>query len=113
MRRIDELKEELRQAIIDSDEYREYRKLEEYMCTHPDLKRAVDELRRQNFELQYADEVGDVLSATEEMNRRMADVRMQPLVERYLSAEMCLCRMVQDICLSVVDAIDFNMDFLQ
>jgi len=39
-------------------------------------------------------------------------MRNQNMVNRYLLAEVCLCRMVQDICRTVVDAIDFDLDFL-
>lgn len=113
MERIDELKEEIKEAILTSDEYKEYKKLDNYIKTKPDLKRAVDEFRRENFRLQYSDDVEDVLSATEDLNRRFEDVRQQTMVNRYLTAEMCLCRMVQDVCLSIVEAIDFDMDFLQ
>ena len=113
MERIDELKEEIKEAILTSDEYKEYKKLDNYIKTKPDLKRAVDEFRRENFRLQYSDDVEDVLSATGDLNRRFEDVRQQTMVNRYLTAEMCLCRMVQDVCLSIVEAIDFDMDFLQ
>lgn len=113
MGRIEELKDALKDAILESDEYKEYRRLDAYIRRNPDLKRAVDELRRRNFELQYSDAVEDVLSATEELNKEFADVRSQAAVNQYLSAEMCLCRLVQDICMSIVETIDFDMDFLQ
>lgn len=113
MGRMDELKEEIKEAILTSDEYKEYKKLDNYIKAKPDLKRAVDEFRRENFRLQYSDDVEDVLSATGDLNKRYEDVRQQTMVNRYLTAEMCLCRMVQDICLSIVEAIDFDMDFLQ
>lgn len=113
MSRVDELTHALTQAIIESDEYREYKELEADIMKRPDLKRAVDDFRRENFRLQYSDDVEDVISSTEELNNRYIDVRQQPTVERFLSAEMALCRMVQEVCMTVVGAIDFNMDFLQ
>lgn len=57
-------------------------------------------------------DTGDVLSATQELEGQFADIRKQPEVEGYLAAEMELCRMVQEICMSIVEAVDFNMDFL-
>jgi len=112
MEKIDELKEELKKAILESDEYKEYKSLEAQIKKNPDLKRAVDELRRQNFEMQYGDTESDMLRASEELNQRFKDIREQDPVNRYLSAEICLCRMIQDICLSVVETVDFDMDFL-
>lgn len=113
MGRIDELKDELKSAILESNEYQEYRRLENYIKRNPDLKRAVDELRRRNFELQYSDDVEDVITQTEALNQEFADVRAQAAVNQYLAAEMCLCRLVQEICMSIVETIDFDMDFLQ
>ena len=52
MGRIDELKAELIQAVLDSEEYREYKRLEAEVSKNADLKRAIDEFRRRNFEIQ-------------------------------------------------------------
>ena len=47
------------------------------------------------------------------MNKKYEYIRYQECASRFLNAEMCLCRLVRDICFSVADAIDFNMDFLK
>lgn len=112
MSRIEELKNELAVAVRASDEYKEYKFLADYINRYPDLKRQVDELRRENFYYQVSDDIEDPIGATAQLDERFADIRRQPMVNRYLSAEMCLCRMVQDICMSVVGAIDFEVDFL-
>ena len=52
MRRIDELKKEIIHEILNSEEYKEYRRLQAEMDRTPDLKRQVDEFRMKNFELQ-------------------------------------------------------------
>ena len=49
MGRIDELKAELIQAVLDSEEYREYKRLEAEVSKNADLKRAIDEFRRRNL----------------------------------------------------------------
>ena len=54
MRRIDELKKEIIHEILNSEEYKEYRRLQAEMDRTPDLKRQVDEFRMKNFELQNA-----------------------------------------------------------
>ena len=113
MNRVEELTEQLKIAILESSEYKEYKSLEDYMKRQPDLKRAVDEFRKLNFMYQYSDETGDVINETLRLNERFKDVRRQPQVDRYLSAEMCLCRMMQEICISLFGGIDFDMDFLK
>ena len=107
MSRVEELTKELTEAITDSCEYKRFKEFESEVMKRPDLKRALDDFRRENFRMQYSEDTGDVLSATQELEGQ------QPEVEGYLAAEMELCRMVQEICMSIVEAVDFNMDFLQ
>lgn len=49
MRRIDELKKEIIHEILNSEEYREYRRLQSEIDRTPDLKRQVDEFRMRNL----------------------------------------------------------------
>ena len=76
------------------------------------LKRSIDEFRRQNFDIQNSGKVDDIFAAQEDLNNRYADMRRQDMVNRYLLSEVCLCRMVQDICRTVVETIEFDVDFL-
>ena len=46
MRRIDELKKEIIHEILNSEEYREYRRLQNEIDRIPDLKRQIDEFRQ-------------------------------------------------------------------
>ena len=112
MSQIDTLTEELKKTIIESDEYKEFLRLSEIIDKYPDIKRAVDDYRRENFFFQYSDDVDDVMSATQDLAKRYEDVKKQPFVGQYLRAEMCVCRMIQVICMNIVGAVDFNVDFL-
>lgn len=113
MNRVEELTEQLKEAILESPEYKEYKSIENYMKRKPDLKRAVDEFRKLNFVYQYSDEIDDGVGKTLSLNEQFKDIRRQEQVEHYLSTEMCLCRMMQEICLTLFSAIDFDMDFLK
>ena len=113
MQRIDQLKAQIADTIKESTEYKEYKRLEEIVSKDPNLKRSIDEFRRRNYEIQNSGQVEDIFAAQEELNRQYVDMRNQYMVNRYLLAEVCLCRMVQDICRTVVDAIDFDLDFLK
>ena len=112
MGRIDELKAELIQAVLDSEEYREYKRLEAEVSKNADLKRAIDEFRSRNFEIQYNDEIQGIDENISQLEAQYADMRNQGLAKSYFSAELCLCRLVQDVCVSLVDAVDFDVDFL-
>ena len=54
MSQIDTLTEELKKAIVESDEYKEFLRLSEIVDKYPDIKRAVDDYRRENFFFQYS-----------------------------------------------------------
>ena len=49
MQRIEQLKLELSKAIKESPEYIEYKRLEAIIDKDPNLKRSIDEFRRQNL----------------------------------------------------------------
>ena len=112
MRNVDKLKIELKQAIIDSDEYKEYLHYKAMIEKKPDLMRSVNELRRQNFELQNAEYVEDMYQAVDDMRERFDYVYEQGIVRCFLNSELCLCRMIQDICKEIIQDVDFDLDFL-
>jgi len=76
------------------------------------IRRAIDEFRRRNFEIQYNDEIQEIDENISQLEAQYADMRNQGLAKSYFSAELCLCRLVQDVCVSLVDAVDFDVDFL-
>ena len=98
MRRIDELKKEIIHEILNSEEYREYRRLQSEIDRTPDLKRQVDEFRMRNFELQNSENV--------------PDMRNQDIVNRYLMTEITFCRFMRDIYKDIAEAVDMDLDFL-
>ena len=112
MQKINQLKAEIADTIKESTEYKEYKRLEAIVNMDPNLKRSIDEFRRQNFDIQNSGKVDDIFAAQEDLNNRYADMRRQDMVNRYLLSEVCLCRMVQDICRTVVETIEFDVDFL-
>lgn len=113
MQKIDDLTLQIGEAIRNSDEYIEYKRLEKIIDMDPNLRRLVDDFRKENFELQNNEEIEDMLEASAELNRRYADMRARRMVNRYLTSEICLCRLVEDVCRAVVDAVDFDTDFLK
>jgi cell fate (sporulation/competence/biofilm development) regulator YlbF (YheA/YmcA/DUF963 family) len=112
MKGIDQIKKELGEAILNSDEYREYQELQKEIDKNPDLKRVIDEYRKRHFALQYDENIEDKFAATQNLSREYEEFNNQVLVRKYLDAEICLCRQIQDICMFVVGIVDFNMDFL-
>ena len=99
MRRIDELKKEIIHEILNSEEYREYRRLQNEIDRIPDLKRQIDEFRMKNFMLQNSPDGQNLFEAMENLNKEYADMRNQDIVNRYLMTEITFCRYMSDIYL--------------
>lgn len=112
MDRVEKLTEELKKAIVESSPYLEYIKIRKELEKQPNLKRAVDEFRRENFICQNCSENEDVISASEELNKRYEELIRQPLVEKYLMAEMCVNRMIQQACMTIVEDVELDTDCL-
>lgn len=111
--KIEELKKELTNSILDSEEYKEFKRLDEEIDRNPDLRRAVDEFRKRVFEVVNNDDIEDAYTAMVNLNIEYSDMRRQDLVNRYLTAEICFSSLVKDVIKSIVDPIDMELDFLR
>lgn len=106
------LSKELATALKGSEEYKSYQFYRQLLQDNPDLEREVNELRKQNFELQNSD-IEDGYEAVEDIRRRFEYVRSNDLANDFLIAESSFCRMVQNTLNSIITEIDFNVDFLK
>ena len=111
--KLESLKKEISKTILESDEYKEYKRLEEIISKNPDLKRSVDEFRKRTFEIVNNDDIEDVYTAMLNLNIEYDNMRRQDIVNRYLTAEICFSSLVKDIIKSIVEPIDMELDFLR
>ena len=110
--RIGNLASELAQAIIDSEEYKNFLRCRAEISKNPQLYQAVNELRRHNFELQNSEGVQDMYDEVVKIYDRYAYVRTSIVANQFLRAELSVCRMIQDIQRILLEDLDFNVDFL-
>ena len=110
--RIDELAAELAQAILDSEEYKNFLHFRSEINKNPQLYQAVNELRRYNFEIQNSEGVQDMYDEVVKVYERYAYIRTNIVANQFLRAEMRICRMVQDIQRTLMEDIEFDVDFL-
>ncbi len=113
MSRVDELTSELAAAIVESEEYKTYVKCKEEISKNPQLFYAVNELRKHNFVLQNSVEVNDMYDEVVKIYDKYAYIRTNVVANRFLRAELSLCRMVQEIQRTLLENVDFDMDFLE
>lgn len=95
-------------AIRQSSVYQEYRKQKEAIAAYPELRNKIDEFRMKNFELQHSENTENLLEEIEVFEKEYEKVRENPLAERFLNAEVEFCRMMQEINLQMMEAVDFE-----
>ena len=100
---IDIKTEELVQAILASEEYREYLECFAKIKEQPELYERVGDYRKRNFMF---DEV---------MRFQMENsaIRKNALVNQFLKAELSVCRMLQGITRTISDNVELDIDFLK
>ncbi len=96
-------------AVKETSDYKNYAMQRDKIKAQPQLKAQIDEYRRRNYELQNSDDSGEqFLEKLERLEAEYAKLCENPLAEDFLQAELALCRLVQQINLQVVDALEFE-----
>lgn len=107
MDQVKESLEQLIQAVKDSPECREFRRVRELIHQEPEKAKAVNEFRKKNYELRTFGE-NELFAEMDRLDKEYASLRAQPYVNEFLSAELAVCRMVQRINYRLMEEIDFD-----
>lgn len=110
MYQIEESLENLVHAVKNSQEYKDYQKMQALIHLEPEKERAVHEFRRRNFELHKCRDV-DLYTEMDRLEKEFAPLRAEPYVNEYLAAELAVCRMVQRINYRLMEEIEFDLGF--
>ena len=102
--------EKLIDIIRDTEVYTEYERQKEKVNRIPDLKAKIDAYRIRNFEIQNLSGDDDVFQKIEDFEREYESFRENPIVSDFLSAELALCRMMQEINIRLTAALDFDLN---
>lgn len=97
------------ESIKDSEIYKNYRSASEDVSREPGLQKKIDEFRRRNFMIQQDYEGDDLLREMERFDTETAAFQAQPLVDKYLSAEVDFVRLKQEIDKRMLDALAFSV----
>lgn len=103
---------ELRQMILDSEEYRNFDLYRRVLEGVPEVYEQVNQFRYENFRLQISGEIQDKEKA-EQIVVKYKDLFNNSLVTPFLNAELVLCKMLQDVNAMLVEEIDIDVDFLR
>ena len=97
-------------AIRDSREYREFEMAKRAVENKPELKVQLVEFRKENFQIQNMENSENFFQIVEDFRKKKDEFLKNPLVAEYLRCELAVCRMLQKIALSVVDAVDLELE---
>ncbi len=106
MSNIEDAVENMTQAILCSQEYANYQVQLHRVKEIPDLKAQIDQYRMKNYILQNSEDYA--FDKIEAFEKEYADFVENPMVMDFLDAELCLCRMIQNITDRVVMALRFE-----
>ncbi len=99
-------------AILSSEEYRQYRALQEQISLEPEKEKAINNFRRRNYLLQRNKDNIDLFDEIDKLEQEFREFRKEPLVEEYLSAELSVCRLVQRINRKLMEQVNFDTEFM-
>ena len=108
-----ELQEQLDEFIVDlkkTEVYREYEEQLRLLCDQPELKQRVDDFRRRNYEIQTRAYQENLFDEVERFQRETEHLRDIPVVHDFLAAELALCRMIQKVTTTIVEAVSEDFD---
>ncbi|HCT90878.1 MAG TPA: YlbF family regulator [Lachnospiraceae bacterium] len=99
---------ELSEAMKNHEIYQRYLEEERTLNQHPELKHAVDIYRQENYQIQNS-EVGEdeLFDLSEQLLKKYAELRKNPLVNAYLEAEVEVCQLMKNIHLQISMAVPF------
>lgn len=111
MDRVDLKVEELISAMKESQEYQRYCAAEKKLRQYPTIEQQVNEFRKKNYEIQKQKQSHNIYDELMHLQSEYATLRRNPLVDEYLSAEMALCRCIQDINRKMIRDLEFYIGF--
>lgn len=93
-------------AVLSSETYHRYRMELEKVKQDPELKRQIDDFRRQNYEFQNSQDVD--FAKLDRFEKEYENFRENPLVSDFLAAELDFCRLMQRLETHITAALDFE-----
>ncbi len=97
-----------RDALHETKVYQEYLKAKEEVKKDKERWETLQQYRKKRYEMQQLADGDELYERVEAFEREEQQYRTNPTVAAFLDAELALCRMMQEIFLSMVDSLDFE-----
>jgi len=102
---------ELAEAIVQSEEYKTYMEAKEALKGNVELCIKLNEYRERNFKLQNSVEEMDLFDELDMLEIEYADLLKNSKVSAFLAAELRVCRMTQEINMTIANLIDLELEY--
>lgn len=101
-------KKQIEKLFKSSDEYKNYVKAKEVVKADSELWRQINIYRKQRMELQQTASGDEIYERIEAFENNYSELLSKESAREYLDAELALCRMIQELGLLIVDAVEFE-----
>lgn len=105
--------EALIQSIKESRVYQDYCEIKQEAEKDPAKMKDINRYRTSIYDIQHTYAGGDLYYHIDKVEHDSEAFRFDPVVDRFLAAELALCRLVQQVSLTVVDELDFDIEFVR
>ncbi|MBU9729047.1 YlbF family regulator [Diplocloster modestus] len=102
---------ELKNAIVNSEEYQRFERAKQSLDEFPELKHQVEEWRRRYYIIQNQDGI-DLFDEVDSLQEEYARIRKNPLMREFLASELLVCHMIQEVYREILDSVDLDLQFL-
>lgn len=101
---------QLARALKNSDEFRQYKRLQGEVQKSPQLKQMIDDFHKRQIELQAAQISGQTMDAskTEQLQKLYEIIAKDPLAAEFLHAEMRFSQLIGDVYKIIGEAVDMK-----
>lgn len=109
---VDDCLKKLVSAVLNSEEYTKYQEIRGKIKLEPEKERSIHNFRRRNYLLQRSKDNMDLFEEIDHLEQEFARFRQEPLVDEYLAAELAVCRLIQNINITLMEQMDFDLGFV-
>lgn len=105
-------KEALLEALLTCDVYTNYLDKKQALDEEPEKKRQVNAFRRRNYEFHQSQYIENYDQELDRLSADLEEMRKDPVIDEFLSAELSVCRLLQKLAADVVSSVDMDIDFI-
>lgn len=95
-------------SVKETETYKKYYDYRELLRKDPEKYQRVKEFRLKNFEIQNTANENELFDMLVELEKESEELEADPLINRYMHAELAFCRMIQAVSTLITEKLDFE-----